>query len=148
MSKIYPPTPLASKIEEKLVVKLEMMVTFLWWMKASFPSCSKIPLDEVSAPSVPSLLYPPPPPKKKDVQVRRAFFFGREPIIFQPCTFRERGIKSSWNFYLSLLRVRIYIEIRVDRVVEDILRGTLRAARAWKWYRLECYIENIRICFP
>ena len=57
MSKIYPPTPLASKIEEKLVVKLEMMVTFLWWIKASFPSCSKL-----SAPSVPSLLYPLPLP--------------------------------------------------------------------------------------
>ena len=25
--------------------------------------------------------------------------------------------------------------------VEDILRGTPLAARAWKWYRLECYIE-------
>ena len=147
MSKIYPTTLFASKIEATLVVKLQMMVTFLWWMKASFPSCSKIPLDEVSAPSVPSLLYPPPP-QKKDRQVRRAFFFGREPIIFHPCTSWERGIKSSWNFYLSLLRVRIYVVIRVDRVVEDILRGTLRAARAWKWYRLECYIENIRICFP
>ena len=115
MSNIYPPTLLASKIEEKLVVKLEVMVTFLWWMKASFPSCSKIPLDEVSALSVPSLLYPPPP-QKKDRQVRRAFSFGREPITSQPCTFWERGIKSGWNFYLSLLRVRVYVEIRVDRV--------------------------------
>ena len=25
--------------------------------------------------------------------------------------------------------------------VEDILRGTPLAARAWKWYQLECYIE-------
>ena len=115
MSKIYPTTLFASKIEATLVVKLQMMVTFLWWMKASFPSCSKIPFDEVSAPSVPSLLYPPPPKKKID-KFGAHFLLEGNQLSFQPCAFWERGRKSSWNFYLSLLRVRVYFEIRVDRV--------------------------------
>ena len=95
MSKIYPTTLFASKIEATLDVKLQMMVTFLWWMKASFPSCSKIPLDEVSAPSVPSLLYPPaPPPKKRCTSSARIFLWKGTNYLSTMHILRKRNKKQ------------------------------------------------------
>ena len=140
MSKIYPTTLFASKIEATLVVKLQMMVTFLWWMKASFPSCSKIPLDEVSAPSVLLLLYPRPP-KKRYTSSARIFFWKGTNYPFNHAHSEKEEEKAVEIFTWVCGELESKSRSGLTVFVEDILRGTPLAARAWKWYRLECYIE-------
>ena len=101
ISNIYPTMLLAWKIEETLVVKLEIIVTFLWWTKASVPLYSKIPLDEVSAPSELSLVYW----KRKIEKFEVHSPLEGNQLSFQPCSFWKRATKMQWNFYVILLIV-------------------------------------------